>query len=191
MRLGSLITEWTVFSAMVGVAVVVLFAPIAMAENQGLGTKDDTLGSWFTEPVAVRNVQPLPGEEVTILRTFKIKKGTYAEFYRRSETEIWPFFEKIGARVVGMWQVDPGAIDDSIVRDYDEAVLLTRYASVEHWRASREGVALGGNGPDAQALAAAHRYRQSVTIETTFRVLRGSLAENGPYFMPAVSPDGD
>jgi len=90
-----------------------------------------------------------------------------------------------------MWQVDPAAIDDSIVRDYDEAILLTRYASIEHWRASREGVALGGNGPDAQALAAAHGYRQSVTIETTFRVLRGSLADNGPYFMPAISSDED
>jgi hypothetical protein len=65
---------------------------------------------------------------------------------------------------------------------------LTRYASLDHWRASRSGVALGGNGPDTEALAAAYLFRQSVTIETTFKVLRGSPADNGPHFLPAV-PD--
>ncbi len=162
-------------------------SPIARADNRGLGTQEDQIAEWFAEPIAVRNEQPRSGEEVTILRTFKIKKGTFAEFRRRSQQEIWPYFEKIGARIIGMWRVEHAAIEAAKAPDYDEAVLLTRYASLEHWRASRSGVHLGGNGPDAEALAAAHRYRQSVTIETTFRVLRGSPATNGPYFMPAVA----
>mgnify|MGYP000362637374 CR=1 FL=1 len=71
--------------------------------------------------------------------------------------------------------------------DYDEAILLTRYAGLAHWRASRAPFELGGNGPDAQALAKAHQYRQSVTLETSFKILNGKLADNGPYHMPAVT----
>jgi hypothetical protein len=173
---------------------VVVGTDPAHAQNAGLHTDDGGLTSAFAEPKAVRNAQPIPGEEITILRSFKIKKGSYAEFHRRSVEGIWPFFEKIGARVIGMWQVDPTAIDSENdaendaenEKNYDEAILLTRYASLGHWRASRSGIDLGGNGPDAEALVAAHTYRQSVTLETSFQVLRGSLARNGPYFMPAV-----
>ncbi|GEM_PF-5434241 len=160
-------------------------ASLAQAANQGLGAADAAIAAWFETPRPVRNVQPIPGEEVTILRSFKIEKGTYDEFHRRSREEVWPFFEKIGARVIGMWQVVPDALDAENAPEYDEAILLTRYASLDHWRASRRGIDLGGNGPDAQALAAAHSYRQSVTLETTFKVLRGRPADNGPYFMPA------
>lgn len=164
-----------------------LFGATATAEHRGLGTRDDAITAWFAEPIAVRNEQPRAGDEVTVLRTFKIKKGVYPEFHRRSQEEIWPYFEKIGARIIGMWRVDHVAIDGAAAPDYDEAVLLTRYASLEHWKASRTSVQLGGNGPDAEALAAAHLYRQSVTLETTFRVLRGRPAANGPHYMPAVA----
>ena len=165
-----------------------LATPAALAQNSGLGLSGaQPFENEFSEPKRVRNAQPIPGVEVTILRSFKIKKGSYAEFHRRSVEEIWPYFEKIGARIIGMWQVDPAAIDATIETDYDEAILLTRYASLDHWRASRSGIDLGGNGPDARALAAAHSYRQSVTLETSFSVLRGHPADNGPYFMPAVA----
>ncbi|MEP3451900.1 MAG: hypothetical protein ABJN65_04535 [Parasphingorhabdus sp.] len=158
----------------------------AHAQNKGLHTDDDATSSQFGIPKAVRNAQPLAGEEVTILRSFKIKKGNYPEFYRQSVTGIWPYFEKIGARIVGMWQVDHGALDIEKSAGYDEAILLTRYASLAHWRASRAPFELGGNGPDAEALAKAHQYRQSVTLETSFKILNGKLADNGPYHMPAV-----
>ena len=158
----------------------------AQAQNKGLHTDDDATVSQFAIPKTVRNAQPLAGEEVTILRSFRIKKGTYPEFYRQSVTGIWPYFEKIGARIIGMWQVNHGALDAEKSADYDEAILLTRYASLAHWRASRAPFELGGNGPDAQALAKAHQYRQSVTLETSFKILDGKLADNGPYHMPAV-----
>lgn len=158
----------------------------AQAQNKGLHTTDSLATDWFAEPKSVRNIAPVPGEEVTILRSFKIKKGSYNEFYRRSSKDIWPYFEKIGARIIGMWRVEHDAIKDAEVADYDEAILLTRYASLAHWKASRTAVDLGGNGPDAEALVAAHLYRQSVTIETSFSVLRGKPADNGPYHMPAA-----
>ena len=158
----------------------------ARAQNKGLHTANDATASQFAIPKTVRNAQPLAGEEITILRSFKIKKGSYPEFYRQSVTGIWPYFEKIGARIIGMWQVEHGALDPKKSADYDEAILLTRYASLAHWHASRAPFELGGNGPDAQALAYAHQYRQSVTLETSFKILNGKLADNGPYHMPAV-----
>lgn len=156
------------------------------AQNQGLQTDEKSLANPFAQSKSVRNVQPIAGEEVTILRSFKIKKGSYDEFYQQSVTGIWPYFEKIGARIIGMWQVNHDALDAKQSNAYDEAILLTRYASIAHWRASRGPVELGGNGPDAEALMKAHQYRQSVTIETSFQVLKGKLADNGPYYMPAV-----
>jgi hypothetical protein len=127
---------------------------------------------------------PVNGEPVSILRTFRIKKGSYPEFHRRSVEDVWPYFEKIGARIVGMWLVDTTAKDGDDPTEYDEAILLTRYASVEHWRATRKAIELGGNGPDARALYEAVAYRNGVTIDTSFKMLRGRLAQNGPYYMP-------
>ena len=171
-------------------ALVAIFAVVPLgvshAQNRGLHADNTAESKLFVHPKPVRNVQPVSGEEVTILRSFKIKKGSYPEFYRQSVTGIWPYFEKIGARIVGMWQVDHNALNSEDAKDYDEAILLTRYASLAHWRASRTPVDLGGNGPDAEALMKAHRYRQSVTIDTSFKILYGKLAGNGPYYMPAT-----
>jgi hypothetical protein len=163
----------------------------AAAQNQGLGTDDGTASSdQFADALAVRNAAPIAGDEIAILRTFKIEKGAYDEFYRQSVEGVWPYFEKIGARIVGMWLVNHDAVETSQMRDYDEVILLTRYASVDHWQASRDPLKVGGNGPDAKALADAHAYRQSVTKSTTFLVLSGTLAHNGPYYMPAIDQPG-
>ena len=151
-------------------------------EEAGLGIP--SVESLFQSPHPVRNGMPVAGEPVSILRTFRIKKGTYPEFYRRSVEEVWPYFEKIGARIVGMWQVDTAAKEGDESTEYDEAILLTRYASVEHWRATRKAIELGGNGPDARALYEAVAYRNGVTLDTSFKMLRGGLAQNGPYYMP-------
>lgn len=158
----------------------------APSELEGLHVSDEPVAKWFETPIAVRNRQPVIGEEITVLRTFRIRKGTYPEFYRRSEQDIWPYFEKVGARVVGMWQVKFGVLDSGEEPDYDEAVLMTRYASIDHWKATRSAIELGGNGPDAEAMVAANAYREGVTIETTFKVLEGKPADNGPYYMPSV-----
>lgn len=175
------------FALLAGLCLTMISAAsTAHAQNKGIRSNDKAFERLFDTPKPVRNRQPVLGEEITILRSFKIKKGTYAEFRRRSAEGIWPYFEKIGARIIGMWQVNHDALDSGKSKDYDEAILLTRYASMDHWKASRTGTDIGGNGPDAKALIAAHQYRQSVTLETTFQVLKGKLADNGPYFMPAV-----
>jgi hypothetical protein len=141
-------------------------------------------------PTPVRNAAHQPGEEIVTLRYFKIKKGSFAEFYKASEEGVWPYFEKIGSRVIGMWQVvapeDVGEGEFVEHADYDEVYLMTRYASVEHWRATRDTVRHGGDGPDWDACRKALEVRRGLTIESNVKFLRGGLANNGPYFMPGL-----
>lgn len=134
----------------------------------------------------VRNLTAQPGEEIVTIRYWKIRKGTFPQFLEASETGIWPFFEKIGARIVGMWQVIPPPDGKEASPDYDEVYLTTRYASVEHWAATRDAAAMGGDGPDYAALQAALAVRQSLTIETKVTFLRGATGPLGPVYLPGT-----
>jgi NIPSNAP len=134
----------------------------------------------------VRNLAAQPGEEIVTVRYWKIRKGSFPQFLAASQTGIWPFFEKIGARIVGMWQVVPGPNEREASPDYDEAYLMTRYASLDHWAASRDAAAMGGDGPDYAALQEALRIRQSLTIETKVTFLKGATGPLGPVYMPGT-----
>jgi hypothetical protein len=139
------------------------------------------------EILPVRNNVAVPGNEVAVLHHWRVKKGVYDEFRRLSEEGVWPFFEKIGARVVGMWQViHPEIVGGGADDDFDEVYLLTRYASVEHWKATRKAAKLGGNGPDWEKCMKALDKRHSLSFETSAQFLQGGLAPNGPYYMPAL-----
>ncbi len=141
------------------------------------------------KPHPVRNDVARPNDEVVTLRYFKIKKGTYEAFYKVSVDAVWPYFEKLGSRVIGMWKViEPDGVEgtNKAAKDYDEVYLSTRYASVDHWKATREGVQHGGNGPDFDACQKALRYRASVTIESYVTFLKGHMAPNVPLFMPGL-----
>lgn len=133
-----------------------------------------------------RNVSPIPGQEITTVRYWKIKKGTFPQFLKASQDGVWPYFEKIGARIIGMWQVipAPGAAEAS--PDYDEVYLATRYASVDHWAATRDAAAMGGDGPDYAALQAALEVRRALTIETNLTFLQGVVGPLPPVFMPGT-----
>jgi len=141
-------------------------------------------------PVTVRHDAAQPGEPVVTLRYFRIRKGAFPEFLEASQTGVWPFFEKIGARVVGMWQVvhppSVGGTATEAHEDYDEVWLMTRYASVAHWRATRRMAELGGNGPDYDRALQALRLRRSLTLATDLRFLQGSTWQNPPQYLPAV-----
>jgi hypothetical protein len=140
-------------------------------------------------PHPVRNDVAQPADEVVTLRYFRIKKGTFDQFLRASVEGVWPYFEKIGSRVVGMWQViEPDGVDEvkKTNKDYDEVWLMTRYASVEHWKATREAVLLGGDGPDWQKCKKALDLRQSLTTSSQVVFLKGAMAPGGPYFMPGL-----
>ena len=141
-------------------------------------------------PRPVRNDVAQPGEEIVTLRYFKIKKGTFDQFLKASVEGVWPYFEKLGSRVIGMWQViTPEGVDGAppASKDYDEVYLSTRYAGIEHWKASRDAVLHGGNGPDWVKCKAALDLRQSLTISTNVIFLKGRMAPGGPYFMPGLN----
>jgi hypothetical protein len=70
--------------------------------------------------------------------------------------------------------------------DYDEVYLSTRYASLDHWKATREPTRLGGNGPDWEKCQRGLAYRQSVTISTHVIFLKGAMAANAPLYMPGL-----
>lgn len=133
-----------------------------------------------------RNLSPQAGQEITTIRYWKIRKGAFPQFLKASQDGIWPYFEKIGARVVGMWQVvsPPGGKEAS--PDYDEVYLTTRYASIEHWAATRDAAAMGGDGPDYAALQAALAVRQSLTIETKVTFMQGVVGPLAPVYMPGT-----
>jgi len=135
-------------------------------------------------PHPVRNDVAQPGQEIVTLRYFRIKKGTFDQFLKASQEDVWPYFEKIGSRIVGMWQVfDP---QGGATKDYDEVYLMTRYASVAHWQATRDGTALGGDGPDWVKCRRGLDLRQSLTITTNVVFLQGATQSNKPYFMPGL-----
>ena len=139
------------------------------------------------EPAPVRNDVAQPGGEVVTLRYWKIQKGAFGRFHEASVEGVWPFFEKIGARIVGQWKVvypEEGNREEN--PDFDEVVMLTRYASYAHWQASRRPAELGGNGPDYDKLRDAIQLRRSLSIETSVEFLQGYMYQSPPVFMPGL-----
>jgi hypothetical protein len=141
-----------------------------------------------SKPQPVRNDVAQAGQEIVTLRNFHIKKGTFPQFLKASQENVWPYFEKIGSRIIGMWQVfDPETSGQpGPAKDYDEVYLMTRYASVEHWRATRDATLLGGNGPDWEKCRRGLDIRQSLTISTSVVFMEGATQSNKPYFMPGL-----
>ena len=136
-----------------------------------------------TGPRPVRDDVAWPGPEIVTLRYWKIKKGSFEQFYRESVEGVWPYFEKVGARVVGQWKVvHPEASDRQESPDHDEVLMMTRYASHEHWKATRPSIiaALGGNGSDYRGLRQALATRRSISSETWVRFLQGYMYYSPP-----------
>ena len=146
----------------------------------------------------VRSARAKRGEEIVTLRHFRIRKGTFEEFNRLSRDGVWPYFEKIGARVVGQWRrvyPIPGGLDRGGTEvgatespDFDEVYMMARYASYEHWQATRSGVMarLGGNGPDYEACVEALERRRDLTLESSVRFLRGHFFGSPPVYLPPL-----
>ena len=137
-------------------------------------------------PLAVRNDIPQPGEELLVLRHQKLRSGGHEAYFRLSREGVWPWFEKIGSRIVGQWKVvyPDGAPPD---KGHDDGYRLARYASYDHWKATRQGQRLGGNGPDYQQSRAALRERGHYSEGSDgANFLTGVTSSTPVYFMPGV-----
>ena len=137
-------------------------------------------------PLPVRNELPRPGREILVLRHHELRIGGHEEFYRISRDDYWPYFERLGARVVGQWKSHSAASADS-----DDVYRLVRYASFEHWeatRADRAHALIAGNGPArtrAQQALADRGGLQTGSKGAYF--LQASPSPDVPLFMPALA----
>jgi hypothetical protein len=139
--------------------------------------------AWGQSP---RQASESPGAEqageIVTLRYFRIKKGSFPQFLEASKNGVWPYYEKIGARILGMWLVTPGPGQKHASDEYDEVYLSTRYVSLDHWSATRDPVSLGGEGLEAEALQAGLKVRQSLTLETRVIFMSGLTGPMPPTF---------
>lgn len=147
-------------------------------------------GDEWKRPYPVRNDVAQEGNEVVVLRYWKVKKGAFPAYLKARKEAVWPYFEKLGCRPVGMWKVThpeiPGGQVGVDSPDYDEIYLMTRYASVEHWKATRETFKHGGNGPDWEKCMKALEELAPLTLETSLTFLEGCKWDSAPHFMPAL-----
>ncbi len=98
-------------------------------------------------PTPVRNDVPRVGQqEVIMMRHAYLEAGSYEAWYEASRSGVWPFFERLGARVLGDFEIiHPDGADAT--PGQDEALRFARYASYEHWQATRGGALAGGVRP--------------------------------------------
>ncbi len=140
--------------------------------------------------IAVRNDIAQSGTETIVLRYARIRKGTFDELLAATVDQVWPFEEKLGARPIGQWKViypdAPSRTEES--PDYDEMVTMLRYASYDHYLATRPGqaVLVGGNGPDWQVWRDALAARDRLTTQTAVEFLQGFDHTSPPMYQPAL-----
>jgi hypothetical protein len=101
------------------------------------------------------------------LRTFRVRPRDDAEFVRLTEVAIWPWFETMGTRHLGVWR--------ATVSEDPQLYMLSRYRDLEHWEATR---AAGPEPAEAelgtrwQAAREALAARAQLTEHSGMRVLR-------------------
>ena len=82
-------------------------------------------------PAPVRNDVPRLGQqEVVMMRHAYLEEGRYEAWHEASRSGVWPWFERLGARILGDFEVVYPAGDDA-TPGQDEALRFARYASYE------------------------------------------------------------
>ncbi len=147
-------------------------------------------------PTPVRNDVPRVGQqEVVMMRHAYLEAGGYEAWLEASRSGVWPWFERLGARILGDFEiVYPVGADAT--PGQDEALRFARYASYEHWQATRSGPAagdtggagrLGGDGGLSDASREGLRTRRQYSQGSRGGVfLQGHLAETRPLYMPGL-----
>ncbi len=89
---------------------------------------------------------------ILTMRTWQVPRANYAEFACLTEDEFWPEFERLDGRPLALWVARVGM--------QERVVLMTSYASLEHWLATRSW------GPAAARLKALTDRREQLHGDT-------------------------
>jgi hypothetical protein len=89
---------------------------------------------------------------ILTMRTWQVAREHYAEFARLTEDDFWPEFERLDGRPLALWVARVGM--------QERVVLMTCYASLEHWLATRSW------GPAAAKLKAITDRREKLHTDT-------------------------
>lgn len=164
--------------------------PLSAVRSLSISTTERALAAAAGAPMPVRHDVPRPDEGFSTLRYWRLERGAYDEFWRLSAEGLWPFFEKMGARIVGTWRVVvPAGAEEAGLRehpDYEEVYMLVRYASFEHWQATRDMAGTGGNGPDFAKARQAAAARRPMVLDSWVTFLEGHQWHGGPVFTPPL-----
>ena len=174
-------------TTLLGVMLKIFRTPTIAVALAATALVSASLGQQPDGPRPVRNDIPQEGTELLVLRHQKLHKGGHEAYFRLSREGVWPWFEKIGSRIVGQWMViHPDGSEGNPA--FDNGYRLARYASYDHWKATRQGhLLLGGNGADyrrnREALSARNHYAAG---SDGAYFLEGATATTRTYYMPAL-----
>ncbi|MBG09582.1 MAG: hypothetical protein CMD92_00285 [Gammaproteobacteria bacterium] len=149
------------------------------------------------EKVPVRNGTPRSdGREIIMMRHAYVDEGSYDYWYQQSAAGVWPWFERLGARILGDFEV-VYPIGGDRTPDQDEALRFARYASYEHWQATRSGqnagatggsLSLAGSGGLSNASSIGISNRRGVQQGSRGGLfLQGYMAPTRPLYMPGTA----
>ncbi len=174
--------------------IVAVLATLLVADGRVFNRDGDVFAQEPSVQIPIRNevARPLgPSDEVLMLRHHRLLKGSHEPFFHLSETGVWPWFARIGARMTGQWVVvDPEGQTDF---EFDDVYRLARYASFEHWQDTRgaRSTTLGGSGPARELNIRALQLRREFQESSRGGYfLQGATATARPIYLPGV-PSGD
>jgi len=154
-----------------GLATLGLLSAVSIAQTNG--------------PTPVRHDVLKPGQEILVLRNHRLQAGGHEQFYQASRDDVWPFFERMGARVVGQWKVFK--TDKVPPAGQEDVYRLVRYASIEHWESTRFQRTTVGDGPAFERDQKGRKERATVEMGSRGAFfLQGETAPGGPYFLPPL-----
>src|SRR6185369_7407898 len=136
-------------------------------------------------PTPVRHDVVKPGREILVLRNHRLQAGGHEQFYQASRDDVWAYFERMGARVVGQWKVI--RTDNVPAAGQDDVYRLVRYASIEHWESTRTQRTTVGDGPAFEKDQKGRKERASIEVGSRGAFfLQGETTPGGPYFLPPL-----
>ena len=151
-----------------------------------------------SQPGPVRNDVPRRGQpESVMMRHAYLKDGAYQHWYKQSSSKVWPWFERLGAHIIGDFEIVYPEGEDPTPKQ-DGALRFARYTSYEHWQATRPAnaassgetggsVSLAGIGPLFYDNNNGLNSRREVSQGSRGGLfLQGYMAQNNPIYMPGL-----